>query len=158
MSTLEVGQVAPGFTLADQDGRERDLAGLLGVPVLLFFYPADGTPGCTIQACDVRDRWSAFEELGVRVVGISPDDVATHRGFASEHALPQLLLADPSHEVLEAYGAWGEKVLYGRTSVGVIRSAVLLGADGTVVKVWKRAQARTFADRALAACRTLLRA
>lgn len=158
MSMLEVGQVAPAFTLADQDGRERDLAGLLGMPVLLFFYPADGTPGCTTQACDVRDRWSAFEELGVRVVGISPDDVATHRGFADEHALPQLLLADPSHTVLEAYGAWGEKVLYGRTSVGVIRSAVLLGADGTVVKVWKRAQARTFAERALAACRTLLAA
>jgi len=85
-------------------------------------------------------------------------DVATHRGFADEHALPQLLLADPSHTVLQAYGAWGAKVLYGRTSVGVIRSAVLLGADGTVLKVWKRAQARTFAERALAACRTLLAA
>jgi len=158
MSALEVGARAPGFTLADQDGRPRSLAEFAGAPVLLFFYPADNTPGCTTQACDVRDRWDEFAALGVQVVGISPDDVTTHRGFASEHALPQLLLADPEHTVLTAYGAWGEKVLYGRTSVGVIRSAVLIAADGTVLKVWKRVQARTFAERALVACKTLLAA
>jgi len=87
---------------------------------------------------------------------VSPDDVATHAGFVREHGLPQTLLADPDHTVLEAYGAWGEKVLYGRTSIGVIRSSVLIGADGRVLKVWKRAQARSHAERALAACRDLL--
>jgi len=153
---LEIGDVAPPFRLRDQDGVERSLTELNDRPVLLAFYPADGTPGCTAQACDIRDRWSEFEALGVRVVGVSPDDVATHRGFASEHGLPQTLLADPEHTVLEAYGAWGEKVLYGRTSIGVIRSSVLIGADGRIVKRWRRAQARTHAERALKACRELL--
>ena len=153
---LEVGDVAPPFVLEDQDGVERSLAELNDRPLLLAFYPADGTPGCTTQACDIRDRWSEFEALGVGVVGVSPDDVTTHARFAREHGLPQILLADPEHRVLEAYGAWGEKVLYGRTSVGVIRSSVLLGADGRVLKVWRRAQARTHAERALAACRELL--
>jgi peroxiredoxin Q/BCP len=153
---LEVGDLAPAFTLPDQDGVERTLAELNDGPLLLAFYPADGTPGCTTQACDIRDHWAEFEELGVRVVGISPDDVATHADFAAEHALPHLLLADPEHRVLEAYGAWGEKVLYGRTSVGVIRSSVLIGADGRILKRWRRAQARTHAERALTACRDLL--
>ncbi len=153
---LGVGDVAPGFRLADQDGVERSLADLLERPVLLTFYPADGTPGCTTQACDIRDRWDEFEMFGVSVVGISPDDVATHRGFATDHGLPQLLLADPDHEVLEAYGAWGEKVLYGRTSIGVIRSSVLIGTDGRILKRWRRAQAANHAERALKACRELL--
>ena len=154
--SLEVGDVAPPFRLRDQDGAERSLAELNDRPLLLAFYPADDTPGCTIQACDIRDRWGEFEALGVRVVGVSPDDVATHRGFASAHGLPQVLLADPDHTVLEAYGAWGEKVLYGRTSIGVIRSSVLIGADGRVLRLWRRAQARTHAERALKACRELL--
>jgi thioredoxin-dependent peroxiredoxin len=153
---LDVGDVAPDFRLPDQDGVERRLADLLDRTVLLAFYPADGTPGCTAQACDIRDRWDEFEALGVRVVGISPDEVATHRGFATEHGLPQLLLADPDHTVLEAYGAWGEKVLYGRTSIGVIRSSVLIGTDGRILKRWRRAQATSHAERALKACRELL--
>jgi peroxiredoxin Q/BCP len=154
--TLEVGDIAPAFALPDQDGVERTLAELNDRPLLLAFYPADGTPGCTTQACDIRDRWDEFEELGVRVVGISPDDVVTHAGFVREHGLPQTLLADPDRVALEAYGAWGEKVLYGRTSVGVIRSSVLIGTDGRVLKVWRRAQAKSHAERALKACRELL--
>jgi peroxiredoxin Q/BCP len=154
--TLEVGDIAPAFALLDQDGVEHTLAELNDRPLLLAFYPADGTPGCTTQACDIRDRWGEFEELGVRVVGISPDDVATHAGFVREHGLPQTLLADPDRVALEAYGAWGEKVLYGRTSVGVIRSSVLIGTDGRVLKVWRRAQAKSHAERALKACRELL--
>jgi len=153
---LDVDDVAPDFRLPDQDGVEHRLADLLDRPVLLAFYPADGTPGCTTQACDIRDRWDEFETLGVRVVGISPDDVATHRSFATEHGLPQLLLADPDHTVLEQYGAWGEKVLYGRTSIGVIRSSVLIGTDGRILKRWRRAQAASHAERALKACRELL--
>ena len=153
---LDVGDVAPDFQLRDQDGVPHSLAELLDRPLLLAFYPADGTPGCTTQACDIRDRWEEFEALGVRVVGISPDDVATHRAFATEYGLPQLLLADPEHVVLETYGAWGEKVLYGRTSIGVIRSSVLIGTDGRVLKRWRRTQAANHAERALKACRELL--
>ncbi len=153
---LDVGDVAPAFRLRDQDGTERSLTDLLDRPVLLSFYPADGTPGCTTQACDIRDRWDEFETLGVRVVGISPDDVVTHHAFATEHSLPQLLLADPDHAVLELYGAWGEKVLYGRTTVGVIRSSVLIGTDGRILKRWRRAQASSHAERALKSCRELL--
>lgn len=153
---LEVGDVAPAFTLRDHNGRERTLEELNTGPVLLAFYPADGTPGCTTQACDIRDRWDEFSSLGVQVVGISPDTVETHAAFVAEHGLPHTLLADPEHRVLEAYGAWGEKVLYGRTSVGVIRSSVLIGEDGRILKVWRRAQAKAHAERALAACRQLL--
>jgi peroxiredoxin Q/BCP len=153
---LEVGDLAPAFRLRDQDGVERTLAELNDRPLLLAFYPADGTPGCTTQACDIRDAWDEFEALGVRVVGVSPDDVTTHAGFAAAHGLPQTLLADPDRTALEAYGAWGEKVLYGRTSIGVIRSSVLIGADGRILKVWRRAQAKSHAERALKACRELL--
>ena len=153
---LEVGDVAPPFRLRDQDGVERSLGELNDRPLLLAFYPADGTPGCTAQAWDIRDSWQEFAALGVRVVGVSPDDVSTHRRFADEHVLPHTLLSDPDRTVLEAYGAWGEKVLYGRRSVGVIRSSVLIGADGRVLKLWRRVQARTHAERALKACRELL--
>ena len=153
---IEIGDVAPAFTLRDQDGVERTLAELNDRPLLLAFYPADGTPGCTTQACDIRDLWAEFEELGVRVVGVSPDDSTTHAGFVKEHGLPQTLLADPDHRVLEAYGAWGERIRYGRTSIGVIRSSVLIGADGRVLKVWRRVQAKSHTERALAACRELL--
>jgi peroxiredoxin Q/BCP len=153
---LDVGDVAPSFRLQDQHGVEQRLEDLLDRPLLLAFYPADGTPGCTTQMCDIRDRWAEFEALGVRVIGISPDDVTTHAGFAGDHGLPQMLLADPTHETLEAYGAWGEKVLYGRTSIGVIRSSVLIGTDGRILKRWRRAQAAAHAERALKACRALL--
>ena len=153
---LEVGDTAPPFTLHDQDGVERSLAELNDRPVLLAFYPADGTPGCTAQACDIRDSWAEFEELGVRVVGMSPDDAATHAGFIAEFGLPQMLLADPDHTVLEAYGAWGERIRSGRPTIGVIRSTVLIGADGRILKIWRRAQARENTAQALKACRALL--
>jgi peroxiredoxin Q/BCP len=153
---LDVGDIAPDFSLPDQDGATVTLSGLRGSPVLVYFYPRDATPGCTTQAEGIRDRWRAFEERGVVVLGISPDTVASHAAFCADHDLPHRLLADPDRQVLSAYGAWGEKVLYGRTSVGVIRSSVLLDADGVVVKVWHRAQAANHADRALAAIDALL--
>lgn len=154
--TIEPGQPAPDFTLPDQDGREVTLSTLRGAPVLLYFYPRDETPGCTVQAQHIRDAWEDFRAAGVTVLGISPDDVARHRAFCDNHDLPQTLLADPDHEVMEAYGAWGEKTLYGRTSVGPIRASVLLDADGVVVKVWRRAQAKSHAERALKAIAELL--
>ena len=154
---VDVGQAAPDFTLPDQDGADVTLSGLRGQPVLLYFYPRDETPGCTIQAQHIRDRWGEFTERGVAVLGVSPDSTDSHASFWANHDLPHTLLADTDHGVMEAYGAWGEKTLYGKTSVGVIRSSVLIDADGTIVKVWKRAQAKAHAERALKAIDELLR-
>ena len=153
---LEPGQTAPDFTLPDQDGTEVTLSDLRGQPVLLYFYPRDETPGCTTQACDIRDLWSEFEEHGIRVLGISPDTGDSHASFRANHDLPHTLLADPDHQVMEPYGAWGEKNMYGKTTVGVIRSSVLLDAEGVVLKVWKRAQAKKHAEQVLKAAQELL--
>lgn len=148
---IEAGQPAPTFTLPDQDGREVALEDLRGRPVVIYFYPKDDTPGCTTQACGIRDQWAEFEAAGAAVLGISPDTVDSHAAFAGKYDLPHTLLADPEREVLTAYGAWGEKVLYGKTTVGVIRSTFLVDAEGTVAKVWKRVQTKTHADRVLQA-------
>ena len=153
---VDVGQEAPDFELPDQDGTPVRLSALRGQPVLLYFYPRDETPGCTIQAEHIRDAWADFTDAGVAVLGVSPDTVESHRSFCDNHDLPHTLLADVDHEVMEAYGAWGEKTLYGRTSVGVIRSSVLIDAQGVVVKVWRRAQAKAHAERALKAIGQLL--
>lgn len=153
---IDVGDPAPDFSLPDQDGVTVALSDLRGTPVLIYFYPRDETPGCTTQAQGIRDSWQAFEQRGVRVLGISPDSVASHAAFSANHDLPHTLLADVDHAVMAAYGAWGEKILYGKSSVGVIRSSVLLGADGTVLKVWRRAQAKSHAERVLAAIDQLL--
>ena len=147
---IEVGAPAPDFTLQDQDGEEVSLSDLRGRTVLLYFYPKDDTPGCTTQACDIRDRWAEFGERGIEVLGVSPDAVADHAAFRAKHDLPHTLLADPDHEVLESSGAWGEKNMYGKTTVGVIRSSVLIDADGTVVKHWKRVGAKKHAEQVLA--------
>jgi thioredoxin-dependent peroxiredoxin len=148
---VEAGQPAPTFTLPDQRGQEVSLAELRGRPVVIYFYPKDDTPGCTTQACGIRDQWAEFEAAGAAVLGISPDTVASHQAFAGKYDLPHTLLADPDRTVLEAYGAYGEKVLYGRTTVGVIRSTFLVDAEGTVAKVWKRVQTKTHADQVLKA-------
>lgn len=153
---VAAGDTAPDFELPDQDGNIVSLSGLRGQPALLYFYPRDETPGCTIQAQHIRDSWADFIEAGVAVLGVSPDTVDSHRSFCDNHDLPHTLLADPDHAVMEAYGAWGEKTLYGKTSIGPIRSSVLIDAEGTVVKVWKRAQAKAHAERALKAISQLL--
>lgn len=153
---VQAGDEAPDFTLPDTAGNPVTLSDLRGRPVVVYFYPKDFTPGCTAQACGIRDRWDAFSEAGVEVLGVSPDGVAEHRRFKAEHELPFRLLADPDREVMERYGAWGTKTLYGRASLGVIRSAVLVDADGVVVKAWKRAQAKAFPEHALKAVRDLL--
>lgn len=148
---IEAGQPAPTFTLPDQDGRPVSLEDLRGRPVVLYFYPKDDTPGCTTQACGIRDQWSQFEAAGAAVLGVSPDTVDSHAAFVGNHDLPHTLLADPEREVLEAYGAYGEKVRYGKTTVGVIRCTFLIDAEGEVAKVWKRVQTESHADQVLKA-------
>jgi len=152
---LEVGDLAPDFTLPDQDGTEVTLSALTGTPVLVYFYPKDDTSGCTTQACGIRDQWGEFEEAGAVVLGISPDPVDSHARFAAKHDLPHRLLADPDRTAIGTYGAWGTKSMYGREYEGVLRSSVLVDADGRIAAVWPKAQPKKHADQVLEAIRAL---
>jgi thioredoxin-dependent peroxiredoxin len=151
------GDPAPTFTLPDADGTPWKLEDHRGSPVVLYFYPRDDTPGCTTQACDIRDHWAEFQELGVEVVGISPDDSASHAAFAARHELPHTLLADTQRNVLEAYGAWGERSMYGKKYMGVIRSSVVVDADGKVAAVFAKVKPKEQSAKALEAVRELQR-
>jgi peroxiredoxin Q/BCP len=131
---VEEGKPAPDFELESDAGEIVRLSELRGKPVVLYFYPKDNTPGCTKQACGFRDAYREYEERGAVVLGVSPDDTGSHRKFKEKYSLPFTLLADPQHEVAEAYGAWGEKSFAGRKYMGVIRSAFVIGPDGNVAR------------------------
>jgi peroxiredoxin Q/BCP len=135
---LEPGDTPPPFTLRDSEGRDVSLAGFAGRHVVLYFYPKDDTPGCTKEACGFRDAWDDLRELGAVVLGVSADDGESHRRFAAKYRLLFTLLSDPGHRVMQAYGAYGEKTLYGKKVVGVIRSTVWIGPDGRVRRHWGR--------------------
>ena len=135
---IEEGKPAPAFTLTDASGRKVSLKDFQGKDVIVYFYPKDDTPGCTKEACGFRDLWADIEALGAAVVGVSPDDAYRHGKFAGKYGLPFTLLSDPDHAVMEQYGAWGEKSMYGKKTMGVIRSTVWVGPDGRVKKHWKK--------------------
>lgn len=139
---IEAGDKAPAFTLEDGTGRKVKLSDHKGKFVVLYFYPKDNTPGCTQQACDFRDEHSALEKAGAVVLGVSPDSAASHQKFAAKHALPFPLLVDADHAVAEKYGAWGEKTLYGRKFMGIIRQTFLIGPAGKVVRVWPKVKVK----------------
>lgn len=150
--TIEVGKPAPPFTLPNQDGVSVSLADFRGKEVIVYFYPKNGTPGCTKEACSFRDLSDELRQQGAVVLGISPDSVESHRAFADHHQLPFTLLSDPEKKVMEAYGAWGAKVLYGKPTVGVIRSTVWVDRDGKVRHHWpKIAKAEIHPAKVLAA-------
>ena len=132
MTTLTAGDKAPGFTLTDATGAKVSLRDFVGTSVLLYAYPAAMTPGCTTQACDFRDNLAAFTGAGLEVVGISPDSPEKLAEFAGEEKLPFTLLSDPDHRVMEEYGAWGEKKLYGKVVTGVIRSTFIISPAGKI--------------------------
>ena len=146
---VEEGTVAPDFTLTGDTGEEVTLSSLRGRPVVLYFYPKDDTPGCTAQACGIRDAYGEFERAGAVVLGVSPDSERKHVEFKSKYDLPFTLLADPSHEVAERYGVWGEKTYMGRTYMGVSRSTFVIGGDGSVRKVLRDVKPATHADDVL---------
>jgi peroxiredoxin Q/BCP len=135
------GSKAPAFTMPDQDSRSVDLAALAGSWVVLYFYPKDDTPGCTTEACEFTDSIKEFDRIDAVVLGCSPDSPASHAKFAAKYSLKVRLLSDPDHEVMERYGAWGEKSLYGRTSQGVIRSTVIIDPRGVVAHHWPTVKA-----------------
>jgi thioredoxin-dependent peroxiredoxin len=152
---IEVGQKAPEFALPDADGASVALADLRGRPVVVYFYPWDDTPGCTTQACGIRDAWAEFEATGAAVIGISPNDVESHARFRDKYDLPHTLLADPDTEVIRTYGVWGRKIAYGKEFEGVLRSTFLVDADGVVAAVWPRVKPDEHADQVLEAIRGL---
>lgn len=140
MSTpdLTPGTPAPDFSLEDSDGNRVSLSDFKGRDLILYFYPRDDTPGCTKEACGFRDMWDELKQLGVEVLGVSPDHGESHRKFIAAYRLPFRLLCDPEKEVMRRYGAFGEKILYGKKSIGVIRSTCWIGPDQRIQKHWKK--------------------
>ncbi len=135
---LQPGQKAPDFTGMDQHGNKFTLKACRGKKVVLYFYPADDTPACTVQACNLRDNYSLFFQKGYVVVGISPDDVLSHRKFTDKFQLPFPLIADPTHSIIQQYGVWGEKNLYGRKYQGLHRTTFVISEKGIIEKIFLR--------------------
>jgi thioredoxin-dependent peroxiredoxin len=145
------GEPAPDFTATTDAGERVSLSDFRGKPVVLYFYPRDDTPGCTAQACGIRDAYAEFERAGAVVLGVSPDTEKKHGKFKEKYGLPFTLLADPEHEVAERYGTWGEKRYMGKTFWGVSRTTFLIGPDGKVAKVFPKVKPAAHADDVLAA-------
>jgi thioredoxin-dependent peroxiredoxin len=148
---LAAGDQAPDFTLPDQSGEPVTLSDLRGQTVVVYFYPRADTPGCTTQACGVRDHAADYDEIDARVIGISPDPVTAVRKFADKYDLGFTLLADEDHAVADAYGTWGEKSMYGKTYMGVQRATFIIDADGRIAKVFPKVSPKTHDDAVLEA-------
>ncbi len=151
---LGTGVKAPDFSLPADDGSTVTLAGLKGRKVVLYFYPKDDTSGCTKEACGFRDSWQDVQRTGAVVLGVSPDDVASHQKFKRKYDLPFPLLADTDHRVAEAYGAWGEKSMYGRRYMGILRTTFVIDGEGRVVHVFEKVKPEGHAGEVLAVLRS----
>ena len=146
---LEINSIAPDFTLQDKDGTDVRLSDFAGKRVVLYFYPRDNTPGCTRQACAFAAAYDGFRELDAVVIGVSKDSVSSHQRFAEKYNLPFILLSDPEHQVIEAYGAWQEKKNYGKVSMGTVRCTYVIGPDGRIEKVMPKVKPDTNAAEIL---------
>jgi len=153
VNPIRAGMEAPDFTLQSDSGTSVTLSGLRGRPVVLYFYPRDDTPGCTVEACEFRDAWGDVEKAGAVVIGVSPDDVPSHGRFRTKFQLPFPLLADPDHRVAELYGVWGEKSMYGGTFFGILRTTFVIDPGGRVRQVFERVKPKGHAARVLEALR-----
>ena len=151
MAAIQEGKAAPAFTLEDANGKKVSLKDFAGKNVILYFYPKDDTPGCTKEACGFRDSWKDIQKANTVVLGVSADSGASHQKFIAKYKLPFPLLSDPDRTTMKTYGAYGEKMMYGKKTVGVIRSTVWIGPDGKVKKHWARvADAAKHPDQVLA--------
>ncbi len=149
------GTKAPDFTLPSDEGSSVSLKSLRGSPVVLYFYPKDDTSGCTTEACEFRDAWSEVKGSGARLFGVSPDGVRSHEKFRTKLDLPFPLLADEDHAVAEAYGVWGEKSMYGRKYMGILRTTFIIDAEGRVARVFEKVKPAGHADEVLSALHDL---
>jgi len=152
---IEVGKKAPAFTLESSDGGKVKLSDLAGKLVVLYFYPRDNTPGCTVEAEGFRDAVPALGKLGAVVLGVSKDSIASHEKFRDKYKLTFPLLTDPDGKTLETYGAWGDKVMYGKKLKGIIRSTVLIGRDGKVLKHWPKVSVKGHVEDVIASIKAL---
>lgn len=146
---LKIGDKAPDFSLPDKDGNTVTLSKLFGKKTVLYFYPKDNTPGCTRQACAFAGLYGEFQKRGIQVIGISKDSVASHQKFAEKYGLPFILLSDPELEAIKAYGVWQEKKLYGKTSLGVVRTTFIIDENGTVTDIMPKVKPDTNAAEIL---------
>lgn len=146
---LQVGQKAPAFTGTDQDGNKISLADFRGQKLVLFFYPEDDTPTCTVQACNLRDNYSLLKKNGYQVIGISPDDLKSHQKFRAKFELPFTLIADPDRKIIEKYGVWGHKKLYGHEYMGLHRTTFVIDEKGLISKIFLRPRNKAHAEEIL---------
>ena len=151
MITLKEGDKAPAFTGNDQNGKKISLSGFKGKKVVLFFYPEDDTPTCTIQACNLRDNFPLLKKNGFEVLGVSPDDEKKHKKFEAKFQLPFTLIADPDHAIIDKYGVWGEKQLYGRKYMGLHRTTFLIDEKGAIRKIFLRPRNKQHAEEIIKA-------
>lgn len=149
------GQKAPAFTGTDQNGNKWSLASLKGQKVVLYFYPQDDTPTCTDQACNLRDNFELLKKEGIVVIGISPDPVAKHKKFEVKHQLPFTLLADPEHAIIDKYGVWGDKQLFGNKYKGLLRTTFLVDEKGLIKKVFLKPKSKQHSEEILKACKEI---
>lgn len=149
MSKLKVGDKAPDFQAIDQDGRSISLTDYKGKKIILYFYPKDNTPGCTDEACSLRDGYDDLTQSGYDVIGVSADSEKSHQGFISKHNLPFRLIADTDKKVIQAYGAWGEKKMYGKSYEGIIRTTFIISEDGTIEEIIDKVKTKNHASQVL---------
>jgi len=149
MATLKLGDKAPEFNAIDQDGKPINLGDFKGKKVVLYFYPKDNTPGCTDEACSLRDNYSELKKLGYEIIGVSADSEKSHQGFITKHSLPFRLIADTGKEVLKAYDAWGEKKMYGKSYEGILRKTYVISEDGLIEKIFEKVNTKDHANQIL---------
>jgi peroxiredoxin Q/BCP len=151
MTHLQEGDKAPAFTGKDQDGKKVSLSGYKGKKVVLYFYPEDDTPTCTVQACNLRDNYALLKKAGFTILGISPDEEKKHKKFEGKYELPFTLVADPDHAIIDKYGVWGEKLLYGRRYMGLHRTTFLIDEKGIIRKIFLKPKSKQHAEEILKA-------
>ena len=151
MTHLKEGDKAPAFTGKDQNGQKISLADLKGKKIALYFYPEDGTPTCTVQACNLRDNYALLKKEGFIILGVSPDDEKKHKKFEAKYELPFTLVADPEHKIIDQYGVWGEKQLYGRKYMGLLRTTFVIDEKGIIRKIFLKPKSKQHAEEIIAA-------
>ena len=150
MATLKKGDKAPDFLAVDQDGKSTSLSDFKGKKLVLYFYPKDNTPGCTAEACSLRDSYSDFKKKGYEIVGVSADSQKSHQGFITKFELPFRLIADTDKKVINAFGAWGEKKMYGKSYEGIIRKTIVISEDGKIEDIIEKVDTKNHAQQLLA--------